>query len=141
MISELPLTLSSDSPSLSLEPKAAAASPPPGELACRIETSFAGLDALRETWDEAVIRLGGSIYMSYDWCRIWWNIYGVGKALRLYWFEVGGSIVGLVPIYIQDLGWGPFALRVARLVGANIPPKVFEPPFHPEWARDMLVGV
>ena len=141
MISELPLTLSSDSPPLSLEPKAAAASMPPGELACRIETSFAGLDALRETWDEAVMRLGGSIYMSYDWCRIWWNVYGAAKALRLYWFEAGGRIVGLVPIYIQDLGWGPVAFRVARLVGANIPPKVFDPPLHPEWARDILVSV
>jgi CelD/BcsL family acetyltransferase involved in cellulose biosynthesis len=141
MISESPLTLSSDSPLLSLEPKAAAASPPPGELECTIETSFAGLDALRETWDEAVIRLGGTIYMSYDWVRTWWDFYGAGHELRLFVFQSGDQVVGIVPLYIGSLGVWPLRLKVARLVGANIPPKVFDPPLDPAWAAAVMERV
>ena len=141
MISESPLTLSSDSPLLSLEPKAAAASPSPGELDCTIETSFAGLDALRETWDEAVIRLGGTIYMSYDWVRTWWDFYGAGNELRLFVFQSGDQVVGIVPLYIATFGVWPLRLKVARLVGANIPPKVFDPPIHEAWAATIFERV
>jgi hypothetical protein len=138
MISESPLTLFSDSPRLSLEPKAAAASPPPGELECRIEKTFERLDGIREAWDEAVIRLGGTIYMSYDWVRTWWDFYGAGHELRLFVFQSGDQVVGIVPLYIATLGVWPLRLKVARLVGANIPPKVFDPPIHEAWAATIF---
>ncbi len=66
--------------------------------------------------------------MSYDWVRTWWEFYGKNKELRIFLFFVGEQIVGVVPIYIDTLGFGPLKFRVARLVGANIPPKVFNPP-------------
>jgi CelD/BcsL family acetyltransferase involved in cellulose biosynthesis len=87
-------------------------------------------------WDAAVERLGGSVYMTWDWLRTWWAFYGRGCMLRLFWFEKDGEVVGLLPLYIQRLGPGPLGIRVARLVGANIPPKVFDPPMH----RDFVVS-
>ena len=86
---------------------------------------FKGLDRLRTSWDEAVLQAGGSIYMTYDWVRVWWESYGDGAELRLFVFSAGEKIVAIVPIYIDTLGWAPLQLRLARLVGANIPPKVF----------------
>jgi len=105
-----------------------------GELDCRIETSFENLDKLRPIWDEAVVRMGGTIYMSYDWCRIWWEFYGAGKQLRVFVFSAGEAVVGIVPLYIDSLGFWPVRFKVARLVGANIPPKVFDPPIQESWA-------
>jgi CelD/BcsL family acetyltransferase involved in cellulose biosynthesis len=105
------------------------------ELSCRVETSFEALEPFRHTWDEAVVRLGGSIYMSYDWSRIWWEFYGDGKELRIFIFTHGQETVGILPLYIDSLGCWPLRLKVARLVGANIPPKVFNPPIHPTWAE------
>src|ERR1035441_9174106 len=93
-------------------------------LKCRFETAFEGLEPFRSCWDDAVIRLGGSIYMSYDWCRTWWQFYGQGKELRIFLFTSADRVVGILPLYIDSLGWGPLRFRVARLVGANIPPKV-----------------
>jgi hypothetical protein len=43
-----------------------------------------------------------------------------------------------VPIYIDTLGWGPLRFRVARLVGANIPPKVFDPPVPESCAGEVM---
>jgi hypothetical protein len=108
------------------------------ELSCRVETSFEALEPFRHTWDEAVVRLGGSIYMSYDWSRIWWEFYGAGKELRIFVFSAGDVVVGILPLYISTLGAWPFKLKVARLVGANIPPKVFNPPVDVQHAESVL---
>lgn len=85
-------------------------------------------------WDGAVASLGGSVYMTWDWLRTWWEFYGKGRELRLIVCMVGEEIVGLIPVYIDNLGLWPLRLRVARLVGANIPPKVFDPPVARKWA-------
>jgi CelD/BcsL family acetyltransferase involved in cellulose biosynthesis len=103
-------------------------------LAVRIENSFQGLDSLRAAWDEAALRLGGTIYMSYDWCKAWWHFYGDHKELRLFLFYAEERIVGIVPIYVDCVGIKWLGLKVARLVGSNIPPKVFDPPIEEKWA-------
>ncbi len=108
---------------------------------CRIETSFDGLDTLREQWDRAVLALGGPLYMSYDWCRLWWQFYGASKDLRLFIFYSGEGIVAIVPIYIETIGLAPFRLKLARLVGANAPPRVFDPPVHKAYASKVWEAV
>ena len=90
------------------------------------------------TWDEAVALLGGSVYMTWDWLRTWWQFYGNGRGLRLYVCAASGRIVGLIPLYIDEIGLWPLRFRVARLVGANIPPKVFDPPLAEEWATECV---
>ena len=101
-------------------------------LVCRVETSFQ--DEYREIWDRAALRLGASIYMSYDWTRLWWQFYGSNHLLRVFIFTVENEVVGIVPVCIDCLRVWPLRFRVAKLVGSNIPPKVFNPPVHPEWA-------
>jgi len=79
-------------------------------------------------WDAAVARLSGSVYMTFDWLRTWWTFYGKDKALRIFLFTQAGASVGIMPFYLETLRCGPCTLKVARLVGANIPPKVFDLP-------------
>jgi len=104
----------------------------------KLESDFRSLADLRKEWDEAVIELGGSIYLSYDWCKTWWDFYGAGKELRIFLFRVERRLVGIVPIYIDRVGFGPIRCSIARLVGANIPPKVFDPPVHKDFAGIIL---
>lgn len=108
------------------------------KLECRLETSFVPLEDQRAAWDEAVVRMNGSIYMSYDWARTWWEFYGHGKELRVFLFYVRGDIVGIVPVYIDPISLGPVRVRVARLVGSNIPPKVFDPPIQPSQGQGIF---
>src|ERR1041385_7499631 len=107
-------------------------------LTCRVFRTFAGLDHLRQTWDEACLKARGSVYMTYDWLRVWWQFYGDGAELRLFVFFAGQHIEAIVPIYISTLGWGPLRFRVARLVGSNIPPKVFDPPVPVSCATEVM---
>jgi CelD/BcsL family acetyltransferase involved in cellulose biosynthesis len=110
-------------------------------LSCEVFRDFAGLDRLRTAWDEVVLRAGGSIYMTYDWVRLWWDVYGESAELRLFVFSAGERVVAILPIYVDTLGWGPLRLRVARLVGANIPPKVFSPPVPASCATEVFAQV
>lgn len=103
-------------------------------LVVQIVSSFDQCPVSQEAWDEAVARLGGPVYMTFDWLKTWWEFYGRGKDLRLFVFKVEDKIVGLLPIYVDCLGIWPLQLKVGRLVGANIPPKVFDPPLDPDWA-------
>src|SRR5262249_44043696 len=63
---------------------------------------------------------------------------GDGKQLRIFIFRSAEAIVGIVPMYIDTIGAGPFRIRITRLVGAKIPPKVFNPPIHPEFAPQIF---
>jgi CelD/BcsL family acetyltransferase involved in cellulose biosynthesis len=105
------------------------------DVICLVARSFDEVDLSREEWDQAVLALGGPIYMSYDWLRTWVEFYCKPGQLRLFVFRSAGRIVGLLPIYIESLGWPPFRFRVAKLVGASIPPKVFDPPISTPWAE------
>jgi len=107
-------------------------------LKVRIERDFHEVEELREQWDEAVAEVGGSIYMSYDWSRTWWECYGADKELRLFLFSVNGRLVSVVPLYIDRIGFKPLQFAIARLVCANIPPKAFNPPVHADWAEPIF---
>jgi CelD/BcsL family acetyltransferase involved in cellulose biosynthesis len=109
-----------------------------GGITLRVETSFAAVEDLRDDWDTAVASLGGTIYMTYDWCRMWWEYYGGDNKLRILIFSSEGSVIGLIPLYVSVLGFRPLQLRVARLVGANIPPKVFNPALAKEHAQEVF---
>jgi CelD/BcsL family acetyltransferase involved in cellulose biosynthesis len=108
-----------------------------GGLTCEIKSSFDGLDSWSEEWDKAVVELGGPIYMTYHWLKTWWSFYGRGTALRLYVFRRDGRIVALIPIYLDTIGLAPLGLRVARIVGASLPPKIFDPPVAEECAAEV----
>lgn len=109
-----------------------------GKLSLKIMNSFAELGISAKEWDEFVEKLNAPVYMSYDWCRIWWEFYGGGKELAVFLFYANESLTGIIPIYVDTFGIGPLRVRVARLVGANIPPKIFDPPIEREWGEPIL---
>jgi CelD/BcsL family acetyltransferase involved in cellulose biosynthesis len=104
------------------------------DVLCRAQLT----ENLREPWDCLVERCGGPVYMTFDWVRTWWDFYGGRNVLRVLLYRSGESWVGVLPLYVQTFGFGPIKARVARLVGANIPPKVFNPPVDPGYARKIF---
>jgi CelD/BcsL family acetyltransferase involved in cellulose biosynthesis len=117
------------------------ATPRSPELRLRIEDDFAKLQAVREAWDETVAKLGGSIYMSFDWTRTWWEFYGRGKELRVFLCYADEQLVGVMPLYIDRIGLKPLQFSVARFLGSNIPPKTFNPAIHPNCAEFLFGAI
>lgn len=77
--------------------------------------------------------------MSFDWLQTWWQHYGEHKQLRIFIFRQGSRFSGIIPIYLEEVGIWPVRLRIARLVGANIPPKAFDPPVASESAAGVFL--
>ena len=115
--------------------------PSAAKLQVEVRDSFAGLDHLRDAWDRLAQSNGSPVYMTYDWVRVWWKHYQGKRALRLFLFRAEDELVGAVPLYIDEIGAGPWRLRVARLVGANVPPRLLHPPVAEEHLESILQSV
>lgn len=107
-------------------------------LLCRVETDFDALQGMREEWDATVSRLGAPVCMTFDWLNIWWKHYGHRKQLRIFLFFRESSLVSIMPLYLETFGIRPCTVRVARIVGANLPPRCFDPPVDPDCDREVF---
>ena len=117
------MTVLHDDPPVSVEPSRQAE-----RVECRVEDAFAALESIRHEWDEFVLSVQGDIYMTFDWCRSWWEHYGAGRQLRIYLFSRGEAFIGIVPVCIETLCLGPVWLRVAKLVGSDSSLTICNPP-------------
>ena len=105
------------------------------DVSCIVIDSYNNIDqVLEKEWDELAIQARGSIYLTCEWSRIWWEFYGKGHVLRIFFYRCEGKLVGVMPIYIEKIGIGLVKTRVARLVGAYNPPRVFDLPIIKEYA-------
>lgn len=109
-----------------------------GWLTCEVADSVEDLAPLREQWDRLVECTGGPIEMTYDWCRLWWEHYGAGRAARVFVFRHDRDIVGLIPVCVERLGRGPIGLRVARLMGSDSVPGLCDLPVLDPWAGEVI---
>ncbi|MBN1816834.1 MAG: GNAT family N-acetyltransferase [Sedimentisphaerales bacterium] len=108
------------------------------DLVCSIFTSFQELSISQDEWDAFLGAVHGNIYLSYDWCRIWWNHYGKGRELRIFIFREQGHLVGIVPFAIDPVGFWPFRLRTAKILGSDFTMVIVNPPIHKKFAESIF---
>ena len=114
---------------------------PPVSLSCSVFGSFDSPDIDGAEWDRFVSSVGGDLYMTFDWCRIWWSHYGPGRSLRILIFKSGSRWVGVVPLFIDTVWLGPVWLRLAKLVGADYSLQQCNPPVAADWAEGVFERV
>ncbi len=94
-----------------------------GESACELQfeqwPSFQSAEPMREEWDALVERIDGDVFSSFDWCAIWWKHFGSGRSLSLFTIRHDGCLVAALPLFRETIRWGPFSLRVVRIVGCD----------------------
>ncbi len=88
-------------------------------VTCEIYTSFEDLAELQPQWDAFVSDNGADIFLTYDWCRIWWEYYGVGRQLKVYVFRDHQEIIGLMPLFYERVWFGPVFADILKIVGAD----------------------
>ncbi|MBN2455616.1 MAG: GNAT family N-acetyltransferase, partial [Sedimentisphaerales bacterium] len=104
------------------------------QISCEVYTSFESMEGMQPEWDQYVIEVGSDIYMSFDWCRIWWEYYGKGRSLQVFVFRTGKELVGLIPVFIEQIRLGPIWLRIAKTVGSDFTICMVNPPVRPQFA-------
>lgn len=106
----------------------------------RVDTfsSFDDAAAIAPEWDDLIARLDGSLYMSFSWCRVWWDHYGRRRDLRLIAVREGDQLVGVLPFFIERLGIVIGRARVAKLVGSDSTLAIVDPPLQDGSASEAL---
>ncbi len=90
-----------------------------GELELVCANSFESALALRAQWDALVERVEGDVFNTFDWCATWWKHFGHSRTLAIYLARRENELVAVWPLFREKIRWGPFALRVVRVVGCD----------------------
>lgn len=103
-----------------------------------IYDSFERLEGMRQQWDEFVESVGGEIFLTYDWCRIWWKYYGDNRDLRVFIFRSNGELVGVIPMFFERIWLGPVFIRAAKIVGSDFTLSQFSIPLANGYMRTVV---
>ena len=104
-------------------------------ISCEVFTSFESLEGMQEEWDHFVESVGGEIFLTYDWCRIWWKYYGEKRDLKVFIFRDNKMLVGIIPIFFEKIRLGPIPVKAAKIVGSDFTLTQFSPPLADGYIR------
>jgi CelD/BcsL family acetyltransferase involved in cellulose biosynthesis len=96
-----------------------------------IAQAFEDIPITSKEWDDFVLSVRGDIYVTFDWCRIWWRHYGRGRTLRVFVFRRNGQLVGLAPMFIERVWLGLINVKIGKRVGADFALTIFALPLSP----------
>jgi CelD/BcsL family acetyltransferase involved in cellulose biosynthesis len=100
--------------------------------------SFESLQSMQLQWDEFVESMGSGIFLTYDWCRIWWKYYGKNRDLRIFIFRNSEELVGIIPLFFEKIWLGPMLMRVVKIVGSDFDLSQFNLPLVRSYIREII---
>lgn len=110
-----------------------------GNITYSIHTSFEDIVERQEQWDSFVESVNGDIYLTFDWCRVWWQFYGDKRLLRIAIFYQQQKIVALFPVFIETMWLGPVWLKLAKIVGTDFTMNIVSPAVRIDLAVEILL--
>ncbi|MHC4538794.1 MAG: GNAT family N-acetyltransferase, partial [Planctomycetota bacterium] len=110
----------------------------PETLQVEAHDNFESLRGIQQEWDDCAQSAGSEIFLTYDWCRVWWDYYGKGRDLRIYLFRRDGALVGILPLFFERIRLGLVSVRAGKIVGSDYTPAQFSPPMYHDHIRDVL---
>ncbi|HUW19288.1 MAG TPA: GNAT family N-acetyltransferase [Sedimentisphaerales bacterium] len=111
---------------------------PGRDIGVQVFNNFEQLAAMQQEWDDFVESVEGEIFLTYDWCRIWWKYYGTNRDLKVFVFRSGDEVVGILPLFFERLWLGPVYVRAAKLVGSDFTICQFSVPVKPEYMEAVV---
>jgi CelD/BcsL family acetyltransferase involved in cellulose biosynthesis len=74
---------------------------------------------LKEQWTHLHERARGTIFQSYLWNHTWWSIYGNPHEIRIILAIHEEEVVGILPLFREQVGPGPLRLTRLRFFGTR----------------------
>lgn len=104
----------------------------------KVYDSFDQLESMQLEWDGFVESICCEIFLTYDWCRLWWKYYGAGRQLRLFVFRQGGTLIGIIPMFFEKIWLGPVFIRAGKVVGTDFALSTIIPPIRKEFLQEVI---
>jgi CelD/BcsL family acetyltransferase involved in cellulose biosynthesis len=110
------------------------------DLSIKIETyhSFDAIASMQQEWDNFIEEIGGEIFLTFDWCRVWWKYYGKNRSLLVFVFRKEGTLCGIMPMFGDHIRLGPVAIRALRLMGTDYTPVAVAIPIRKELMTEVM---
>ncbi|WP_169546210.1 GNAT family N-acetyltransferase [Sneathiella aquimaris] len=110
-------------------------------LSVKVLRSCSDLQAYSSQWDGFVEKNGSDIYFTIDWLQTWLEFYGANSKIYCFLVYCDDQVVAAVPLGVDKLGFGPFSIRLARLLGAYGTIAVFNLAISPGFEKQVLESV
>jgi len=108
----------------------------------KIYNSFEELAGFQAEWDCFVENNGADIFMTYDWCRVWWEHYGKGRHLHICIFKnEEKELVGILPVFSEVLWVVIIPVKVVKIVGSDFTLSQFSLPILANVFGDVIKAV
>lgn len=101
-------------------------------IVVEIHKSFGALSYMQHEWDDFMEGIGGEVFLTFDWCRLWWKYYGHNRDLFVFVFRKRDSLCGIIPMLSENIGLGLLTIRVLRLLGTDFTPVAVAIPIQTE---------
>jgi CelD/BcsL family acetyltransferase involved in cellulose biosynthesis len=108
------------------------------QISCEVFTSFESLEGIQKEWDSFVESVGCEIFLTYDWCRIWWKYYGKKRELKVFVFRYEGNFVAILPLFFEKIWLGPCFVKAIKIVGSDFTISHFSIPIHPKYMKEVI---
>jgi len=107
------------------------------DMSVEVCKSFDEVSISSTEWDDFVEDVCGDIFMTYDWCRVWWKYYGENRNLRLFIFRSDDELVGIVPLFFEKIWLGPVFVRAVKIVGSDFTLSQFSLPIRDNFFKEV----
>src|SRR5665811_780501 len=77
---------------------------------------------IRDSWDSFMEEMNAEIFLTYDWCQLWWKYYGKDRHLKIYIFHLSDRIIGILPVFMEKIWLGPFNIKIVKIVCTDFMP-------------------
>ncbi len=101
-------------------------------------SSFEEMSDMQEEWDTFIDSVGGEIFLTYDWCRVWWKHYGANRNLLIFVFRHGKTVCGILPIFMEKIRLGPFYVNAVKIVGTDFVPIAITIPIKADYLSQII---
>lgn len=107
----------------------------------KVYEKFEDVEDIRQEWDCFIEDVCSDIFMTYDWCRIWWKYYGKNRNLKIYLFRSGNDLVGVVPLFIERIWLGPIYIDAVKIIGSDFVLSHFALPIRKRFLDKVVKGL
>jgi hypothetical protein len=100
--------------------------------------NFEIISNMQQKWDRFIEDIKGEIFLTFDWCQLWWKYYGEGRHLKIFIFRLDGNLVGILPMFMEKIWLGPLCVRIIKIVGTDFTPITISVPIQKVFLKQVM---
>lgn len=108
------------------------------KIQVEVYKNFEEINNLQPEWDSFMESIDAEIFLTFDWCRIWWKYYGKKRILGIFIFKEDNNICAILPLFWEKINIGPISLKVIKMVASDYMPVTISIPIKKDYFEKVI---